>query len=709
MADLITSVRANVPSELLVLPQWVCWRKQVRNGKATKVPYNAKTGAHAKSDNPTTWATFEQAAAAYGRGEYDGLGFMFSQDDPYAGVDFDHCADDRANMDADKLAMLHSLSSYAEWSQSGTGAHVIVRGQLPIEGTGRKHTDLAVEMYHYGRFFVMTGDHMKGTPRTIEDRQQQLTALYDSVFGSDAKQETQRQRPATVTQDDATVIAKMLHSKNGHAIQQLWNGDTSGHSGDASAADLALCRHLAYWTNGDASQIDRLFRQSGLYRPKWDKRHFASGETYGQATINKALEGGSTRGEQPRTAAMPQDDREDTPAHGRRRQPTSAEYLAALQDLGYTFTQNELDDAIEVNGQPLNDGMAATIRAQMRDLGFTKMEAMEDAYRAEAYRNRYHPVKRYLESLEWDGQNHIKRLGSFIKDAHAPIQYDNGAAPVIQVFLGKWLIGAVAKVYEGGKVQNPMLVLDGPQNCGKSSLVRFLGSAMPSLYIEEAIRPDDKDCVRYLPSKWVWEVPELGSTTRRQDREALKAFITKGDATFRKPYDRHPVTKPTLASFIGTINNEAGFLTDPTGNRRFVTVRIESIDWRYAQEIDIHQVWAQAYALYKQGHIWQLLPSEVQTRDELNQSYEIDDPFVDMLQASYEVVTENPRDYFVTTFELVEHIKAMGARANSDKALSMDVATACRRMGLESAQRRRPGSPRPARGYYGLRLRGDEM
>jgi putative DNA primase/helicase len=415
------------------------------------------------------------------------------------------------------------------------------------------------------------------------------------------------------------------------------------------------------------------------------------------------------KGGEPRSHAVSvphedDDDHDAAPAE-RRKYPTSAEYLAALGDLGYTFAWNEIDDSIEVNGNPINDGLAATMRAQMRDLGFTRMEAVEDAYHAEAYRNRYHPVKQYLESPEWDGQNHILKLCNHIEDANQPIHYENGTASVINVFLRKWLIGAVAKVYEGGKIQNPMLVLDGPQNCGKSSLVRFLGSGLPSLYIEEAIRPDDKDCIRYLPSKWIWEVPELGSTTRRQDREALKAFLTKGDATFRKPYDRHPVTKPTLASFIGTINNEAGFLTDPTGNRRFNVVSIKRINFAYAKTINIHQVWAQAYALYTQGEPWQLQPNEVQTRDELNQSYEVGDPYLDMLQAAYEVETDNPEDCFVTSLDLLQHFKAMGAKASSDKALSMDIATACRRMGVKAGQRRIPGSGERQRGYYGLRLR----
>src|SRR5205823_3249213 len=85
------------------------------------------------------------------------------------------------------------------------------------------------------------------------------------------------------------VIQKAMSAQSGDRFARLWSGDTSGHGGDHSSADLALCRHLAFWTGGDHSTMDSLFRQSGLIRPKWDKR--CGSGTYGARTINKAISG----------------------------------------------------------------------------------------------------------------------------------------------------------------------------------------------------------------------------------------------------------------------------------------------------------------------------------------------------------------------------------------------------------------------------------
>jgi primase-polymerase (primpol)-like protein len=89
---------------------------------------------------------------------------------------------------------------------------------------------------------------------------------------------------------DSELLGKAFRAPNGDKVKRLFDGDTSQHSDDRSAADLALCSHLAYWTRGDQTQIDRLFRQSGLFREKWDERHYGDGRTYGQGTILKAMD-----------------------------------------------------------------------------------------------------------------------------------------------------------------------------------------------------------------------------------------------------------------------------------------------------------------------------------------------------------------------------------------------------------------------------------
>ena len=174
-----------------------------------------------------------------------------------------------------------ALDSYTEITPSGTGVHVLVQGTLPPRG--RKKGD--VEMYSYARFFTMSGSHLPGTPPSVEARQEALTALHVAVFGP---QDAPRTPPQgnTVTLEDSALLAKAQAARNGAKFTQLWAGETALHGGDDSAADLALCNLLAFWTQ-DASQMDRLFRASGLMRAKWDARR--GDQTYGERTIQEAL------------------------------------------------------------------------------------------------------------------------------------------------------------------------------------------------------------------------------------------------------------------------------------------------------------------------------------------------------------------------------------------------------------------------------------
>lgn len=285
-----------VPKELRDRPQWVGWRLEQRDGKTTKVPCSAKTGAPADVTNPATWATFSQATQAAKRGALAGIGYAFSPDDPYTGVDFDKVRDPASGtLDPVAAEIVARLSSYTEVSQSGLGVHVIVRAKLPgtrhrTKLVGAQRDDAGIEMYDSGRFFVMTGDHLPGTPTTIEDRHGEVAALYVDVFPERSDQ-TGAAPTGTFGNgltDDA-VLARMLTSKTGERIQRLWDGETTVGDGSSSAADLALCSYLAYWTNRDAAKMDQLFRQSKLMRDKWDSPRGDS--TYGADTIARAIAG----------------------------------------------------------------------------------------------------------------------------------------------------------------------------------------------------------------------------------------------------------------------------------------------------------------------------------------------------------------------------------------------------------------------------------
>ena len=281
----------HLPDELKALRQWVVWRAEPRPGKhkPAKAPYQPRTGHRARTDLPATWGTFAQALARFQHGGYAGLGFVFTAGDPYCGIDLDNCRDPETGEIVATWAwqLIHTLDSYTEISPSGRGLHVLVRATLP-DHTGRKQGTL--EIYDAGRYFAVTGERLAGTPAIIEERQAQVEALYETLAPAESTTlPLARYSGAAQARTDAEVLALALAAANGAKFQALGSGQLAAycdpHTGqvDQSRADFALCRLLAYWTNEDAEQMDRLFRQSSLYRPKWDQPG-GGGHSYGAVT-----------------------------------------------------------------------------------------------------------------------------------------------------------------------------------------------------------------------------------------------------------------------------------------------------------------------------------------------------------------------------------------------------------------------------------------
>jgi primase-polymerase (primpol)-like protein len=304
-----------VPEELRARTQWVAWQYERRKEKAgkwkwTKVPINPHTGRRASSTDPRTWTTFDDALAYYRAHQLAGVGFVFSKptekypdlpDDPFAGVDLDDAFDSETVTVAEwAIPILDALDSYTEVSPSGTGTKTIIRARKDGERCEGYYQGHKVEVYDHGRFFALTGAVLAGMPTEIRDRQNQLDKLYGRLFGQPTKSnQKQRDKPTgeriapsngdghSHTLGDDEILRLANSAANADKFCRLWAGDTSGHNDDSSRADCALCTILAFYTR-DEHQIDRLFRQCGLFRPKWDEPR--GSRTYGERTIDTALE-----------------------------------------------------------------------------------------------------------------------------------------------------------------------------------------------------------------------------------------------------------------------------------------------------------------------------------------------------------------------------------------------------------------------------------
>lgn len=256
----------NIPVELRSLTQWVTWRIEItETGRPTKVPYDPRSFQLASSTDATTWVSYEAAFAAYMAGGWDGIGFVLSENDPYTFIDLDdpyatNPDGTPKHKEPAKIAAMQQevyarfRGTYAEFSPSGKGLHIICVGSVP---SGRRRH--AVEMYSSARFMTMTGNVYENGP--LLDRQASIQWLYDEMGGAPVIQQFTGEY--TDSETDEVVIAKCLNAANGDKVRDLVSGNWQAHYGSQSEADFALIDIIAYYTKS-RFQIMRLFRQSAL-------------------------------------------------------------------------------------------------------------------------------------------------------------------------------------------------------------------------------------------------------------------------------------------------------------------------------------------------------------------------------------------------------------------------------------------------------------
>lgn len=276
----------NIPQELRGYHQWVLWKLEDRGGKAAKRPYQVN-GRPAKPNDPSTWSSFEEVFQVHAKGGYDGIGFVFSEKDPYIGVDLDKVINaDTGEIDPRAQQIIDRLDSYTEYSPSKTGYHIIVKGKLPAGGNRKGF----IEMYDHGRYFTMTGQVERSRP--IEDRQEAINHIHREYISPQKQQPADGKIVLSWENDltDEEIIERAGKAKGGKRLKELMAGDWSNYDSQSNA-DLALCNFLARLTGKNPEKMDSIFRKSGLYREKWDERHSGDGRTYGEMTIQKAIDG----------------------------------------------------------------------------------------------------------------------------------------------------------------------------------------------------------------------------------------------------------------------------------------------------------------------------------------------------------------------------------------------------------------------------------
>lgn len=291
-----------IPPVMKAARRWVLYGNPNGKDEGRKIPYQLDGRNYASPTDSSTWGAFDDAVEAACKRGFKGL--MFALGDGFSGVDFDGLVNPNSeNKEAYRAIdeLIGLIGSYTEYSPSGTGFHTITRADWPLNTDSlrrdsSKHKHCAVECYSGRRFFTVTGlvydiysdmtENHKGFHSFFVEIQRIFKDNHHKKkeFKSVAATYQRREDGFRPPDDDKELLRIISNSKQGAEFDRLFCGGYD--EGDESRLDLTLMNILAFFTNGDAARMERLFKQSALYaRPDFSKH----GRDYIARTINKAL------------------------------------------------------------------------------------------------------------------------------------------------------------------------------------------------------------------------------------------------------------------------------------------------------------------------------------------------------------------------------------------------------------------------------------
>lgn len=592
--------------------RWVNWKPVAKDGKTTKVPVSYK-GKLAKSNDPSTWMTYDEVKSSSSR-----VGLMATPDKLSLLVDLDACLKDGKLAGPIKTqinAFIVAAHTYTEISPSKTGLHFFFALSAPFEPAANKRSvedGGKIEVYTHGRFFTAT-EAPFGAPRNVrtispEEAEKLLSILgYPwKVAGSGEKESPQTSHASPLPQTD--ILTRMFAAKNGAKIRALYDGDISAYGKDDSSADLALLNHLAFWTGKDKSLMESLWLSSPLgRRAKTQKRADYRIRSIATAVAN-CTEVYTPRNDIKELA------RSDFKSSKKSliEEPGKIEFLTQTRSKAVIIilaTENivrllrshpewkgririetfrgRMEIRWDAEWKPVEEHDIISIQGRIAStFPFFQMvsKAMVfDAITMIAAENAYDSASEYLKSLVWDKEPRLdiwltKTLGV------PPDAYHRAVA-------SNWIKGIISRVMWPGSKFDYVLVLEGPQGTRKSTLLYELGR---DWHVETTATTDNKDFFMQLQGKAIIEFAE-GETLSRTEIKRLKAIITMQSDKYRPPYGRLSQEFPRRCVFAMT-TNESEYLKDDTGNRRWlpVTLRLPEADveWMKANR---DQLYAEAY------------------------------------------------------------------------------------------------------------------
>ena len=690
----------DVPQELKHYNQWITWRLVVPEGKtkATKVPNGSSTDS-------TTWRAYDDACAELASGRGDGLGFVLTSADPFGFLDIDDCGAPGAWNETARF--MHAALPGATWetSQSGHGLHALMRCDGSALADKRRKWSAPdgtrCEFYTQERFIALGRcDWSAPLDAPLVDLSAHLLTLVPArdIGGTDATGELKSgpREDYNGPTDDAELIRRACASTGSAAAQfgeratfaQLWNAcdtlgqffpsDDAANPFDHSSADAALMDHLAFWTGCDEQRMARLFGQSALgQRDKWQKRGDYQFSTVRMAT--RSPNRNYMRHERPDSADVA------TPGGGESVAPSDdilAQYataapersdhrymIAIMMEAGFDVRYDEFSRSIIVNGEKISDRLevdmwfACNERANMN---FTKSKFL-DAIGHYAGLQTIHPVRDYLDQCAgaWDG---VSRADTWLIDyCGAPdTPYVRGVSAAV-------LIALARRVRSPGCKHDEMLILEGIQGAGKSTVFEKL-CPNPDWFTDAVnVNMDTKQVMEVTQGKWIVEAPEL-SKMSGAEVEHVKALLSRKVDSARLAYGRHAQDWPRQFVFVGTVNGDQ-YLIDESGNRRFWPVRVADEIDTAGVEAARNQIWGEIAVREARGEA-NSLPRELWGEAQAAQAART-------LANPYEAVLSAKLGTLSGVVAMSDVMEALEVRIKERRAATRQVSAAMRAMGWQ--------------------------
>lgn len=622
---------SRVPADLAELEQWVTWRRITRADRETKLLCQAsgpRAGKSADSTDPQTWTSFEVAVAAAESPKFAGIGFVFSDADPYTGIDLDRCLDDSGALKAWARPIVERLAdSYMEISPSGRGVKIWIRARIPgasgkkiehlrrdapgvAEALGDPDADGGIEMYDHARFFTITGNVYKDAPSQIEEHQDALDWLYGLITGGIAGKPGSGGNRVTNKAD--------LHSTASVPAGQRHNFLMS----------LAAQYRVRGMEHAEILAALQSINQTRCVPPKPANELLGIVDWVCQRPAGKS-DGTLPRDAQPtaepqpiRSSPVPESSRQNwrdgliLNANGAIKPIFFNACLAIREapDVAGALAYNEFSGHVETRAPMLSIAMRTEwtdhedriLTEWLHSQGIlVAISTTADAVALVARETSYHPVREYLDGLVWDGND---RCGQWLS-----LYLGAPNTDYTQAVGARWLMSAVARIFRPGCKADCALILEGEQGIRKSTALKVLGEPW---FTDEIADLGSKDAAMQMQGAWIIEIAELDSMSK-SDVGRVKAFMSRGTDRFRPPYGKHVITSLRQCIFAGSVNH-ATYLRDETGGRRFWpipcgTIRIDDL------ARDRKQMWAEAVARYRTGATWWLEDRALQALAEVEQ------------------------------------------------------------------------------------------